>query len=200
MKWMLVALAASSAPQPSCELHVWPAFATGSQAAGWLSNLGIAGALQDYERNKDDRLRSQADLIQALPPQKQAKIIDSLNLQGQPGLGPARIVFEGKFVNARVAKKANERQSASAASCYAELIVSRNIYKSSPLHGRTLSTELIFRDFRNGRPRSLHKTQTAKLAKSDAPLADTEVAAAFRANVSAFIERLHPIPARRSSR
>jgi len=197
MKWMLAALAASSAPQEHCELHIWAAFATGSQTAGWLSNLGIAGALQDYERNKDERLRSQAALIVALPPQRQAAVINAMNVQRELGLDPARLVFERGSIDAKEAKHSRGRLASSGAACYAELIVSRNIYKASPLHGQTLSTELAFRDFRNGRTRIVSRTETVRLKETERPPDEPAVAVAFETNVRAFVERQRRLLKRR---
>jgi hypothetical protein len=108
----LAVLAGNSDPavSPVCELHVWPAAATDTSSGGWLSNLGVAGALADYEHSKDDNLRDQLALIEGLSRPQQARLIADLRLPERLGMAGARVVFESAPLEPRSAAKSRTRQ------------------------------------------------------------------------------------------
>jgi len=198
MKWMLLAalsLAGSPArpAAPDCELHVWPSFATAATNGGWASNLGLAGAMADYEHNKDQNLRDQVALIEALTPVVQARLIADADLPKLLGLAGASLVLESRPLGRQPAAPPKARRSASSAPCYAELIVSLNAYRKSSLYGRLLVTSFIFRDFSGGAGKVRTVTgrgsnavpHFARLDTGDAE-AKRELGDAFAANLRTF--------------
>jgi hypothetical protein len=196
MPALLAALiAALSLAAPGCELHIWPAGGTGATSSGWLSNLGIAGAAVDYERHKDSNLRDQAALIEALPPAVQARLLADAGLPAALGLGEAKVVIASRSL-APESAKAHERPSNPERRCHAELVVSRNVYANSPLHGRTLTTHFTWTDFRKGRPRLVRAKIRGKLSAfpsedpKEAEAARRDVQNAFAANVQGLVRKL----------
>jgi hypothetical protein len=189
---------AAAAPDPPCELHVWPSNRSAANSGGWLSNLGMAGALTDYERNKDGNLRDQLALIEALTPPVQARLLSEAGLAALLDLPDARIVFESGSLDRRSVSRMKTRLSSSAAPCYAELIVRLNFYQKSALYGRKLNSDFTFKDFRGGRSEA--KIVSARAGNQvphfpPATLAETELARgeleqAFTANIREFARKV----------
>lgn len=177
---------------------MWPAQGTGANNGGLLSNLGIAGALADYEMHKDVNLRDQVALIEGLSPVVQARLLADAELPELLGMPGARIVFESSPIAVRTIAKVKTRRSDSAADCYAELIVSRNFYQRSTVHGRTLATRFTFKDFREGRSEARAISAQARNPivhfpperPEDAVLAQQGLAEAFGANVREFAKKV----------
>jgi hypothetical protein len=200
--WLALAIslssAASAAPESKCELHVWPAQETGANNGGWMSNLGIAGAIADYEQNKDANLRDQVALIEGLTPIVQAKLLADADLPTLLGLPDAKLVFQARPLPARAIAKDKARQSRSTAACYAELIVARNFYQKSAVYGRTLASQFTFKDFRGNSAKPRMKSASARNPVShfpperpeDADRARQGLAEAFAANVRAFAKKV----------
>lgn len=190
--------AAAASDPAGCELHVWPAFATGAINAGLLSNLGMAGALADYQRNKDENLRDQAALIQALTPPVQAQLLDQAGLAALVGVPDARLVFEAQPLDTRTIETGKTRHSASAAECYAELIVAENVFRSSAVRGASLATRFVFRDFRKDRRKPRIVSGQTRSAVGEEPAQGAEgfeawrarLARAFASNVNGFAKKL----------
>jgi hypothetical protein len=180
---------------PACELRIWPAGGTGATTSGWLSNLGIAGAAADYDRHKDSNLRDQVALIEAMPPAAQARVLVDAGLPAALGLGEALVRIESR-PRAPASARARARGSDSQRQCYAELIVSRNVYASSPLYGRTLTSHFTWKDFRKGKPRVASVRIRGKLTRfppkrdEDAEAAQQDVRNAFAANAQALVRKL----------
>lgn len=182
----------------ACELHVWPASGTGANNGGLLSNLGIAGALADYERHKDANLRDQVALIEGLSPVVQAQLLAQAGVPDLLGMAGARLVFESGPLAVRTIGKVKTRRSDSTADCYAELIVSRNFYQRSTVYGRTLATRFTFKDFRGGRSETRPVSAQARNPVThfpperpeDAARAQQGLADAFDANLREFVKKV----------
>jgi hypothetical protein len=198
MKWLvfasLAATPASAAAAQECELHVWPAQSSGANNGGWLSNLGVPGALADYERNKDLNLRDQVALIEVLTPPAQAKIMADEELATALGMAGARTVFESRPLPRREIRKLEQRLSAFTGPCYAELIVTLNFYQKSALHGRMLTSHFLVRDFRTdaSRPRLRKKKESSRLTDFPAD-ADAAEAAARQDLLRAFADNMRTL-------
>jgi hypothetical protein len=190
--------AASAAPEPQCELHVWPAQGTGANNGGWLSNLGLAGAIADYEQHKDMNLRDQVALIEGLTPIVQAQLLAAADLPTLLGLPGARVVFQTRPLPVRSIAKDSARRSRSTAGCYAELIVARNFYQKSAVYGRTLASQFTFKVFRPDAAKPHMVSARARNSVSDFPPARQEdaeraqqgLAEAFAANVRTFAKKV----------
>ena len=193
----MLAAWADAASAGECELHIWPANATGTNIGGWLSNLGPAAAAADYEQNKDANLRDQAALIEALPPRAQAEALAKADLPALLGMAGARVTFESRPLEARSIARERGRRTASKAACYAELIVRLNFYRRSAVYGRQLTSHVAFKDYRSGTTEAkivsgketsavpfFPPTTAADEARSREQLAD-----AFVANVSEFARK-----------
>lgn len=195
---MAPALTSAAAAEAGCELHVWPASGTGANNGGVLSNLGIAGALADYERHKDVNLRDQVALIEGLSPVVQAQLLAQAGLPELLGIPGARLVFRNGPLPVRTIGKVKSRRSDSGAVCYAELIISRNFYQRSTVHGRTLATRFTFKDFRAGRSETRPISAQARNPVAhfpperpeDAARAQQGLADAFGANVREFAKKV----------
>ena len=200
MKWLLFAtIAATGTPAAAdCELHVWPAYGTGANTGGWLSNLGPAGAAADYERNKDVNLRDQAALILALPPGAQAQALSEADLPAILGMAGAKITFESRPLDARSIGRDRRRRTASKATCYAELIVALNFYRRSAVYGRQLTSHFAFKDYRSGATEAKivggKETHAVPLFPPESTAMEAQsheqLAAAFVANVTEFARKI----------
>ncbi|HKT14526.1 MAG TPA: hypothetical protein VJR87_03885 [Allosphingosinicella sp.] len=189
---------ARAAPDAACALHVWPANNTSAISGGWLSNLGVAGAIADHDRNRDQNLRDQLALIEALTPATQARLLAAADLPAHLGMAGAEVRFESAPIETRSIGRRKERRTTSHAPCYGEFFVSLNFYQRSALHGRTLTSHFVWKDFRGG------KAQTRiRKGKADHPVphfppwgtadegaARNELAEAFSANVRAFVGKV----------
>lgn len=202
-KWLLFLAASTAAPAAAaetedCELHIWPASGTGANNGGLLSNFGMVGALADYEQHKDANLRDQVALIEGLTPVKQARVLAAAGVPELLGMAGAQIVFQNDPLAERSIGKMKARRSNSSAPCYAELIVGRNFYQKSALHGRTLATQFTFKDFRTGRSEARVVTARARnpvagfppQRPEDAEAAERGLAEAFAANLREFANKV----------
>lgn len=142
---------AATTPLPECEVHVFPTLEGQAQTTGWLSGFGIIGALADASANKDRNIGDAAYLKEALGPQMQVEALQTLDLAAQLNLPPSQVIFETPIADRDVTTKAKTRLSASTAPCYAELIVTQNLYKKAAIYGRSLNNRFIFKDFRTGK-------------------------------------------------
>lgn len=191
---------AADPPQaaPACELHVWPSNSSAASNASWLSNFGIGGAIADYRRNRDGNLRDQVTLIEILTRPLQARAISEADLPSLLGMPAARLVFESASLEPGSIGAVRTRRSGSTAPCYAELIVALNMYQSSPVRGRRLTSHFSFKDFRGGKDKAKPIKGRASAAitlfppQSPAAVdpARDEIAQAFAANVREFVQSL----------
>lgn len=150
--------------EPVCELHVWPTQNYVGINMGFLSGLGIVGALADQAAHKD-RVQTVKDLMRDyLGPDIQLAELNRIGLLQSLKL-PAnyQIVIEeptpfnedaksDPVLKARIKEmnqtiKANRRLSTSQSPCYAELITTMIFYHKAMMYGSNLFTNWTYRDF-----------------------------------------------------
>lgn len=186
----------STVPSQDCELHVWPAQATGAVTAGVLSNFGMIGAYADMQANRDLTMRNQAALIESLGMTEQAQAVIAVDLPHLLGMTNTKVVFQTKPIDRKAAPKQLHRMSASTASCYAELVVSLNEYRRSAVRGSSLKTTVTFKDYRRGKLENVTLSEASPLPNFPASTVDEEpsarqaAATAFAANMQSLARRL----------
>ncbi|WP_420605673.1 hypothetical protein [Novosphingopyxis sp.] len=134
-----------------CELHVFPSTEGQASTTGWLSGLGIVGAIADGAVNKDRNISEAEYLKEALGPRLQVEALQSADLLGSLKLPPAQIIYEEPISDRKITTKAATRLSSSVAPCYMELLVTQNFYTKKAIYGRSLNNRFIFKDFRDGK-------------------------------------------------
>tara|TARA_R110000824_G_scaffold30860_2_gene100994 strand:+ start:1102 stop:1929 length:828 start_codon:yes stop_codon:yes gene_type:complete len=150
--------AVDAAPQPSCELHIFPTLEGQALTTSLLSGFGIVGAVADAAANKDRNISEAEYLKEALGPRLQVQALKSLDLVEELNLEPSQIIYQTPIADRKITTKATTRLTSSNAPCYVELIVTQNFYTKKAIYGRSLNNRFVFKDFRNG------KTET-KLVK-----------------------------------
>lgn len=147
------ATAAVEAAGPAvCELHVFPTLEGQAQTSGWLSGLGVVGAIADAAANKDRNMSEAEYLKEALGPKFQMKALGSIDLVSELKLPEGtEIFYETPIADRKVSTKAKTRLTGSDHECYAELLVTQNLYQKKPIYGRSLNNRFIFKDFRMGK-------------------------------------------------
>lgn len=189
-----VALADAVEAAPTCELRVFPTLEGQAQTTGLLSGMGIVGAIADAAKNKDRNISEAEYLQEALGPKFQVRALESIDIVSELHMPEGTAVFyETPIADRKVTTKVKTRLTDSTAPCYAELIVTQNLYQKKAIYGRSLNNRFIFKDFRDG------KTET-KLVKGrggnglshfppkttdETEAAEADLLAAFTAN---FIE------------
>lgn len=150
-----VAPPARAAPQAAtpaeCELHVFPTLEGQAQSSGWLSGIGIIGAVADAAANQNRNVSDADYLREALGPQFQVNAFQSINLVETLHL-PAgtRVTYQQPIADRDITTEVRTRLTPSTHACYVELIVTQNLYLRRPIYGRSLNNRFIFKDFRNG--------------------------------------------------
>lgn len=146
------AVATPVATAPSCELHVYPTLEGQAITTGWLVGFGVVGAVADAAANKDRNVSEAEYLKNALGPQFQVTALQTIDLVRELKL-PAgtAISFETPISDRGITTKVKTRLSPSMAPCYAELIVTQNLYRKAAIYGRSLNNRFIFKDFRGGK-------------------------------------------------
>lgn len=145
------ALAQDAAPEGQCELHVFPTLEGQAMTTGWLSGLGVIGAVAEASANKDRNISEAEYLKEALGPGFQVEALKSIDLVTELGLPASQIIYETPIADRKITTKAKTRLSSSAAPCYAELIITQNFYQKKAIYGRSLNNRFIFKDFRQGK-------------------------------------------------
>lgn len=142
-----------SAEAPAtCELRVFPTLEGQATTTGWLSGMGIVGAIADAAKNKD-RNASEGDYLQeALGPRFQIASLKTIDLVEELNM-PAgtQIIYEEPIADRKISTKTTTRLTDSTAECYAELLVTQNLYTKKAIYGRSLNNRFIFKDFRGGK-------------------------------------------------
>lgn len=147
--------ASAPAPEPAapavCELHVFPTLEGQAQSSGWLSGFGIVGAVADAAANANRNVSDADYLRDALGPQFQVSAFQSIDLVAALNL-PAgtQVTFEQPIADRDITTEVRTRLTQSTHACYAELIVTQNLYLKRPIYGRSLNNRFIYKDFRNG--------------------------------------------------
>ena len=187
--------AAPDLPQPpappTCELRVYPTLEGQAITTGWLSGFGLVGAIADAANNKDRNVSDAEYLKDALGPQFQVAALQSIDLVKELKLPPGTaILFETPIADRKITTKVKTRLSQSTAPCYAELIVTQNLYQKAAIYGRSLSNRFIYKDFRGGLTQAnLRKgrggnglSQFPPQSVEARPAADADLRAAFTKN------------------
>lgn len=95
---------------------------------------------------------SDADYLRdALDPRFQVEAFQSIDLVDTLNL-PAgtEVIYETPIADRDITTEVKTRLTDSTAACYAELIVTQNLYLKRAIYGRSLNKRFIFKDFRNG--------------------------------------------------
>lgn len=146
---------AAGTVEPVCELHVWPTTEGQAQTTGLLSGLGVVGAIADAAANGDRNVSDAEYLRDALGPRFQVAAFESIDLAAAVGMPEGtEVIFETPISDRDITTKVKTRLSDSDAECYAELIVTQNMYLKRMIYGRSLNNRFIFKDFRNGEERA----------------------------------------------
>lgn len=143
---------ATPAAAPTCELHVYPTLEGQAQSSGWLSGLGIIGAVADAASNANRNVSDAEYLRDALGPRFQVSAFQTIDLPAALRL-PAgtQVIYEQPIADRDITTEVRTRLTQSnSAACYVELIVTQNLYIKRPIYGRSLNNRFIFKDFRNG--------------------------------------------------
>ena len=137
--------------QEACELHVFPTLEGQAQSTSWLSGLGVIGAVADAAGHEDENVSDADYLRDALGPRFQVEAFQSIDLVEALNL-PAgtEVVYETPIADRDITTEVKTRLTDSTATCYAELIVTQNLYLKRAIYGRSLNNRFIFKDFRNG--------------------------------------------------
>jgi hypothetical protein len=155
----------AAAPEPRCELHVWPTHNYLGLNMGLLSGFGVVGVLADMAAH-EGRVKTVKDLMaDYLGPDIQMAELNKIGITKTLKLNDYRIVLEEptpfnedlkgnpelkekvKAMNARI--KAKQRLSDSTHDCYAELITTSIFYHKAMMYGSNLFTGWIYREFGN---------------------------------------------------
>ena len=145
-------VAVEAAGPAVCELHVFPTLEGQAQTTGWLSGLGVVGAIADAAANKDRNMSEAEYLKEALGPKFQVSALQSIDLITELKLPEGtKIFYETPIADRKVSTKASSRLTDSDHACYAELLVTQNLYQKKPIYGRSLNNRFIYKDFRTGR-------------------------------------------------
>ena len=141
-----------SAP-PTCELRVFPSLERTAYSVGLLSALGgAAGAALEMDANKKRALTAEEYLESALGPEFQVRALSEIDLVSELDLPEGtEVTFETPIEDRKITTKSTTRLTSSTAPCYAELLVTQNMYQSVPFRGRSLNNRFIFKDFRTGK-------------------------------------------------
>jgi hypothetical protein len=143
--------AQDAAAGAQCELHVFPTVEGQAMTTGWLSGLGVIGAVAEASANKDRNISEAEYLKEALGPGFQVEALKSIDLVTELGLPASQIIYETPIADRKITTAAKTRLSSSTAPCYAELIVTQNFYQKKAIYGRSLNNRFIFKDFREGK-------------------------------------------------
>lgn len=191
----LVALAAPAAAQSeaACELHVFPTIEGQAQTTGLLG-----GGLIDDAIHADRNVSDAEYLRDALGPQFQVRAFQSIDVAAAVGMPEGtEVIYQTPIADRDITTKVKTRLSDSDAECYAELIVTQNLYLKRMIYGRSLNNRFIFKDFRGGKSEanlvkgrggnglSVFPPETAE--ERDA--ADADLRQAFLANFQEYAAR-----------
>jgi len=190
----------ATAALPACELHVYPTLEGEAVTTGWLSGLGVIGALADAAANKSRNIGDAAYLKDALGPRMQVEALKSIDLVSALQLQPSQVIFETPVADRKISTQAETRLSNSTAQCYVELLITQNLYRKAAMYGRSLNNRYILKDFRTG------KTKTTLVkgrggnglavfppkTTEEAPAAEKELSEVFVKNFLEFAKTTTP--------
>jgi hypothetical protein len=189
-----IAAPAQAAAEPACSLHVFPTI------EGQAQNIGLFGpGLLNEAINGEKNVANAEYMRDALSPRFQVEAFKTIDLVKALGLPEGtEVVYEVPIADRDITTKAKTRLTESTATCYAELIVTQNLYQQKIIYGRSLNNRFIFKDFRGG-------LKTTKLVKgrggngisefppkteADRPKADADLRRAFLANFEEYAKTI----------
>ena len=145
--------------EPTCALHVFPTTEGQAQTTGFLSGLGIVGAVADSAVNANRNVSDADYLKNALGPRFQVDAFSTIDVAASVGMPEGtEVIYETPISDRDITTKVKTRLTDSTDECYAELIVTQNMYLKRMIYGRSLNNRFIFKDFRGG----LEKTKMVK--------------------------------------
>lgn len=181
-----------------CELHVFPTLEGQAQTTTLLSGFGVIGAVADAAANKDRNISEAEYLKEALGPRFQVAALETIDLRTELKMpADTEIIYETPIADRKITTKVKTRLTESTAPCYAELIITQNLYQKKAIYGRSLNNRFIFKDFRNGE-------EKAKMVKGrggnglshfppkttdETEAAEADLLAAFTANFLEYSKR-----------
>jgi hypothetical protein len=156
----------ANAPEPSCELHVFPTENYIGFNSGLLSGFGIVGAVADQSVHKN-RVATVKELMKDyLGPDVQLAELEKVNYRQRLGVENYKVIIEAPTPSADDVKadpalkakvkalnadlKAGKRITASTNPCYAEFILTSVFYFKAMMYGSNLLVGTQFRDFSKG--------------------------------------------------
>lgn len=196
--------ASFAAPEGDCELHVWPAERFSARTTGWLSGLGVAGAVADSAGHAGGDQGRKAALASALDSEGQAAALGSLDLSAKLGLKPSKVVLHDAPLDRKTINKISTRRADSSSACYAELMVADLFYQKAAIYGRSLKTLFMLRKFGSakGKP-AIYKNWGGNGLKlfppkegEDVQAANAELVAVFKADFDEFARNANKAPTR----
>ena len=184
--------------EPTCALHVFPTTEGQAQTTGFLSGLGIVGAVADSAVNANRNVSDADYLKNALGPRFQVDAFSTIDVAESVGMPEGtEVIYETPISDRDITTKVKTRLTDNTDECYAELIVTQNMYLKRMIYGRSLNNRFIFKDFRGG----LEKTKMVKgrggNGLSEFPpktaegrdAADADLRKAFLANFQEYAKR-----------
>lgn len=184
---------ASASAQDGCELHVWPTI------EGQAQNIGLLGpGVLNQAINGKKNISNAEYMREALSPRFQVEAFKTIDLAASVGMPEGtEVIYEQPIADRDITTKAKTRLTDSDAECYAELIVTQNLYQKKMIYGRSLNNRFIFKDFRGG----LESTKMIKgrggngisefppETEEDQPKADADLRRAFLLNFEEYAKR-----------
>ncbi|MXO89474.1 hypothetical protein [Pontixanthobacter aquaemixtae] len=184
---------AEEAAEAPCELHVFPT------TEGQAQNFGLFGpGLINSAINADNNVSNAEYMREALSPRFQVEAFRSIDVAASVGMPDGtEVVYQTPISDRDITTKVKTRLSDSEHECYAELIVTQNLYQKKMIYGRSLNNRFIFKDFRGG-------IEKANMVKGrggnglshfppdtveDRPAADADLRKAFLANFDEYSKR-----------
>lgn len=141
------AVETSAEPEtPVCELHIFPT------TEGQAQNIGLFGpGLINSAINADKNVSNAEYMREALSPRFQVEAFKTIDVAASVGMPEGtEVVYQTPISDRDITTKVKTRLSDSTEECYAELIVTQNLYQKKMIYGRSLNNRFIFKDFRNG--------------------------------------------------
>jgi hypothetical protein len=139
--------AADDARSPAtagCELHVWPAVRMESAT----STILFGGGLVDAKMHSAVDASNAGNMANALDSATQLGALISMGMPGLLGLpADTKVIGHEESLDRKTIRKIKTRRSGSTASCYYEVIVQDVMFTKSPIYGRSLRTDFMFRNF-----------------------------------------------------
>lgn len=185
-------------PEPVCALHVFPTTEGAAQTTGLLTGLGVVGAVADAAVNADRNVSDADYLKNALGPRFQVDAFNTIDLPAAVGLPEGtEVIYETPISDRDITTKVKTRLTDSTDDCYAELIVTQNLYLKRMIYGRSLNNRFIFKDFRGGLEKAKMIKGRGGNGLSEFPpktpeerdAADADLRQAFLANFEEYAKR-----------